>query len=180
MLLMLVNQVLDFSKLEAGQYRLQESEIDMGEVVAETCKLLDQQAQAKVLTLTHFRRPLPMLRADRRALAQIVMNLVANSLKFTPKGGTIEVITGLGPDGRPEIVVRDSGIGIPPAEIQSVRTAFVQGSGATRAAEAGTGLGLAIVCSMAELHGGSVDIESTVGNGTSVTIRLPASRLIAA
>jgi PAS domain S-box-containing protein len=180
MLLMLVNQVLDFSKLEAGQYRLQESEIDLGEVVADTCKMLDQQAQAKVLTLAHFRRPLPMLRADRRALAQIVMNLVANSLKFTPKGGTIEVITGLGPDGRPEIVVRDSGIGIPPAEIESVRTAFVQGSGATRAAEAGTGLGLAIVCSMAELHGGSVDIESAVGRGTTVTIRLPASRLVAA
>jgi PAS domain S-box-containing protein len=180
MLLMLVNQVLDFSKLEAGQYRLQETEIDMGEVVAETCKLLDQQAQAKVLTLSHFRRPLPMIRADRRALAQIVMNLVANSLKFTPKGGAIEVITGLGTDGRPEIVVRDTGIGIPPAEIESVRKAFIQGSGATRAAESGTGLGLAIVCSMAELHGGSVDIDSAVGRGTTVTIRLPASRLLAA
>ena len=180
MLLVLVNQVLDFSKLEAGQYRLQEAEIDMGEAVAETCKLLDQQAQAKVLTLTHFRRPLPMIKADRRALAQIVMNLVANSLKFTPKGGTIEVVTGLGTDGRPEIVVRDSGIGIPPAEIESVRKAFVQGSGATRAAESGTGLGLAIVCSMAELHGGSVDIDSVVGRGTTVTIRLPTSRLLAA
>jgi len=108
------------------------------------------------------------------------MNLVANSLKFTPKGGFIEVITGLGSDGRPEIVVRDSGIGIPAAEIDSVRKAFVQGSGATRAAEAGTGLGLAIVVSMAELHGGSVDIDSVVGGGTSVTIRLPASRLLAA
>jgi PAS domain S-box-containing protein len=180
MLLMLVNQVLDFSKLEAGQYRLQETEIDMGEVVAETCKLLDQQAQAKVLTLTHFRRPLPMIRADRRALAQIVMNLVANSLKFTPKGGAIEVVTGLSVDGRPEIVVRDTGIGIPPTEIESVRNAFVQGSGATRAAESGTGLGLAIVCSMAELHGGLVDIDSVVGRGTTVTIRLPASRLLAA
>lgn len=180
MLLMLVNQVLDFSKLEAGQYHLQEAEIDMGEIVADTCKLLDQQAQTKVLTLTHFRRPLPNIKADRRALAQIVMNLVANSLKFTPKGGSIEVITGLGSDGRPEIVVRDSGIGIPPAEIDSVRKAFVQGSGATRAAEAGTGLGLAIVVSMAELHGGSVDIDSVVGRGTTVTIRLPASRLLAA
>ncbi|MBI2256233.1 MAG: PAS domain-containing sensor histidine kinase [Proteobacteria bacterium] len=180
MLLMLVNQVLDFSKLEAGQYRLQEAEIDMGEVVADTCKLLDQQAQAKVLTLTHFRRPSPNIKADRRALAQIVMNLVANSLKFTPKGGAIEVTTGLGSDGRPEIMVRDTGIGIPPTEIESVRRAFVQGSGATRAAEAGTGLGLAIVCSMAELHGGSVDIDSAVGRGTTVTIRLPASRLLAA
>jgi PAS domain S-box-containing protein len=180
MLLMLVNQVLDLSKLEAGQYQLHEESVDLGEVAAETCAMLEQQAQSKGIMLANIRRPLPRVMADRRAIAQILMNLVANGLKFTPANGSVEVITDRAVDGSAQLMVRDTGMGIPQNEIQAVRQAFVQGSGATRSAEAGTGLGLTIVCSMAELHGGAVIIDSELGKGTTVTVRLPASRMLAA
>jgi two-component system cell cycle sensor histidine kinase PleC len=124
--------------------------------------------------------PLPRIMADRRAIGQILLNLVANGLKFTPSDGSVEIITDRGVDGAPQLVVRDTGMGIPRDEIQTVREAFRQGSGATRSAEAGTGLGLTIVCSIAELHGGAVTIESEEGKGTTVTVRLPASRMLAA
>ncbi len=180
MLLLLVNDVLDLSKLEAGQYQLREESVDLGEIAAETCAMLEQQAQSKGIRLSNIRRPLPRVMADRRAIGQILVNLVANGLKFTPRAGSVEVIIDRGPDGSPQLVVRDTGMGIPPQEIAVVRQAFVQGSGATRSAEAGTGLGLTIVCSMAELHGGTVAIDSEIGKGTTVTIRLPASRVLAA
>nr|WP_298683211.1 PAS domain-containing sensor histidine kinase [uncultured Dongia sp.] len=180
MLLLLVNDVLDLSKLEAGQYQLREESVDLGEIAAETCAMLEQQAQSKGIKLSNIRRPLPRVMADRRAISQILVNLVANGLKFTPSDGSVDIIIDRGVDGSPQLVVRDTGMGIPQHEIDAVRQAFVQGSGATRSAEAGTGLGLTIVCSMAELHGGAVTIDSEIGKGTTVTVRLPASRMLAA
>lgn len=180
LLLLLVNDVLDLSKLEAGQYQLHEESVDLGEIAAETCAMLEQQAQSKGIRLASIRRPLPRVMADRRAISQILMNLVANGLKFTPHDGSVDVITDRGIDGAPQLIVRDTGMGIPRAEIHAVRQAFVQGSSATQAAEAGTGLGLTIVCSMAELHGGAVVIDSELGKGTTVTVSLPASRMLAA
>lgn len=180
MLLLLVNDVLDLSKLEAGQYQLREESVDLGEIAAETCAMLEQQAHAKGVKLANIRRPLPRVMADRRAIGQILVNLVANGLKFTPSEGSVEIITDRGVDGAPQLVVRDTGMGIPRHEIHAVREAFVQGASATRSAETGTGLGLTIVCSMAELHGGAVTIDSEEGKGTTVTVRLPASRMLAA
>ena len=136
-------------------------------------RILDQQAQIKVLTLTHFRRPLPRIKADPRALAQIVMNLVANSLKFTPKGGSIEVMTGLASDGRPEIVVRDTGIGIPAHQQELIFEAFRQADGSTHRKYGGTGLGLSISRDLAQLLGGSIHVHSTPGEGSVFTLVLP-------
>jgi PAS domain S-box-containing protein len=177
LLLSLVNDVLDLSKLEAGHYQLREESVDLGEIAAATCAMFEQQARAKDISLTRTSHPLPRVTADRRAIGQILMNLIANALKFTPRGGRVEVTTGPGAGGAPELIVRDNGVGIRRAEIHAVRAAFVQGSSVMQAAEGGSGLGLAIVCSMVELHGGEVLIDSEEGEGTTVTVRLTADRI---
>jgi cell cycle sensor histidine kinase DivJ len=109
--------------------------------------------------------------ADRRALKQIVLNLVSNALKFTPKGGAVTV-TAQGRDGAFELVVADSGVGISREDLDRLGRPFEQ-AGNTERRALGTGLGLSLVRSFARLHGGDMDIESAMGEGTTVTVRLP-------
>jgi cell cycle sensor histidine kinase DivJ len=116
------------------------------------------------------REPLEVV-ADRRALKQIVLNLISNALKFTPRGGSVTV--SLLSDGRNlELVVADTGVGIGPEDLQRLGRPYEQAGEAAQKA-AGTGLGLSLVRSFAELHGGAMTIESRLGEGAAVTVRLP-------
>ncbi|MES2034603.1 MAG: HAMP domain-containing sensor histidine kinase [Pseudomonadota bacterium] len=171
-LLDLINDVLDMSKIEAERFELSREGFDAREAVSASLRLLRLQADGAGVQL---RGVLPAetvdVYADRRAIKQIVLNLVSNALKFTPKGGAITV-TAHGFGGVFELVVADSGVGISKEDLERIGRPYEQVGDNTRK-QMGTGLGLSLVRSFAELHGGEMVIESALGEGTAVTVRLP-------
>ena len=119
-----------------------------------------------------------MLLADSTALAQILDNLLSNAIKFSRKGGVVELSVWLGEDGRPAIAVSDRGIGIPAKRLRDLFRPFTQVDASFSRYFEGVGLGLAIVKGLVELHGGSIEVTSVEGEGTTMTVRLPAERLV--
>jgi signal transduction histidine kinase len=111
-------------------------------------------------------------RHDPQRLGQVLANLVGNAVKFTPAGGAVRIALRSLPDGA-EIKVRDDGVGIAPDELPHVFERFYRGTRATESRASGSGLGLSIVRSIVEMHGGRVSVESHLGRGTEVTVRLP-------
>jgi signal transduction histidine kinase len=171
-LLDLINDVLDMSKIEADRYELAREEFDAREAVSAALRILQIQAHESHIQL---RGVLPAseldVNADRRAIKQIVLNLVANALKFTPAPGSVTV-TLHAAQGAMELVVADTGVGIAPEDLARLGRPFEQaGDAASRTG--GTGLGLSLVKAFAKLHGGDMTIESRLGEGTAVTVRLP-------
>ncbi|HYE46339.1 MAG TPA: HAMP domain-containing sensor histidine kinase [Caulobacter sp.] len=171
-LLDLINDVLDMSKIEADRFELSREPFDAREAVSAALRLMRLQADGAGVQLRGILPAGPLeIDADRRALKQIVLNLVSNALKFTPKGGSVTV-TAHGFEGVFELVVSDTGVGISPEDLERLGRPYEQAGDSDRRAM-GTGLGLSLVRSFAELHGGEMAIESTLGEGTTVTIRLP-------
>jgi len=177
LLLALVNEVLDLAKIEAGRFELHETRVDLRTVVQGAAHLMRDRAYRKGLDLSVGVEPMPAVLGDRRALKQIVLNLLSNAVKFTEPGGTVSIRAEL-VDGAPTIVVRDTGIGIPKAEIPRVLEAFGQASNARITDEPSTGLGLPIALSLLRLHGGDMEIDSDIGRGVTVTLRLPPERVL--
>ena len=171
-LLDLINDVLDMSKIEAERFELSREAFDAREAVSAALRLLRVQADGAGV---HLRGVISQsaldVDADRRAIKQIVLNLVSNALKFTPTGGAVTV-TAQGYDGVFELVVADTGVGISREDLDRLGRPYEQAGDPTRR-QMGTGLGLSLVRSFSELHGGEMVIESTVAEGTSVTVRLP-------
>jgi cell cycle sensor histidine kinase DivJ len=171
-LLDLINDVLDMSKIEAERFELQRGEFDAREAVTAAMRLLRVQADAAGVQLRGVLPPSELeVDADRRALKQIVLNLVSNALKFTPRGGQVTV-TADGHDGEFELVVADTGVGISPEDLERLGRPYEQAGGVDQRAK-GTGLGLSLVRAFAKLHGGEMHIESRMGAGTSVSVRMP-------
>ena len=173
-LLRLINDVLDLSKIEAERYVLSLERFDAREVVSTAMTLVRLAAEEKGLNLTGVlpAEPTPV-NADRRALTQIALNLLSNAVKFTPKGGTVTVtVEAVGP--YLELIVADTGVGIAAEDLKRLGRPFEQAGGPEQRAQ-GTGLGLSLARSLAELHGGRVTIESTLGEGAAVTARLPVA-----
>ena len=132
------------------------------------------------LTIRRRRAPeLPPVRADGRVLKQILINLLSNAVKFTPPGGTVTVGVALDDAGL-SVSVADTGIGMAAEDIPRALAAFGQVDSALNRKYEGTGLGLPLVKALTELHGGRLDLESEVGVGTTVTVRLPRERLVGA
>jgi cell cycle sensor histidine kinase DivJ len=171
-LLDLINDVLDMSKIEAERFELQRGEFDAREAVTAAMRLLRVQADAAGVQLRGVLPPDELeVDADRRALKQIVLNLLSNALKFTPRGGQV-IVTADGHDGELELVVADTGVGISPEDLERLGRPYEQAGGVDQRAK-GTGLGLSLVRAFARLHGGEMTIESRLGAGTSVSVRLP-------
>jgi len=171
-LLDLINDVLDMSKIEAERFELQRGVFDAREAVQAAMRLLRVQADTASVQLRGVLPPGELeVDADRRALKQIVLNLVSNALKFTPRGGQVTV-TAHGYDGVLEIIVADTGVGISPEDLERLGRPYEQAGGVEQRAK-GTGLGLSLVRAFAKLHGGEMTIESRLGAGTSVSVRLP-------
>ena len=171
-LLDLINDVLDMAKIEAERYELHKEVFDARDPVSAALRLVRLQAHEADIAL---RGVLPTeavtIDADRRALKQIVLNLLSNALKFTPAGGQITVSL-MAQGEMLELVVADTGVGLAPEDLQRIGRPFEQaGDAGSRAL--GTGLGLSLVRAFAQLHGGEMTIESTLGEGTAVTVRLP-------
>jgi len=171
-LLELINDVLDMSKIEAERFELALESFDARDAVNATLRLMRGQADRAGVHLRGVvpREPLEVS-ADRRALKQIALNLISNALKFTPKDGVITVtVQSEGKDL--ELIVADTGAGIGAEDLSRLGRPYEQaGDSAQRAG--GTGLGLSLVRVMAELHGGEMKIESRLGEGTTVIVRMP-------
>lgn len=173
-LLSVVNTMLDMSKLEAGRYELMMEPFPIADAIA-TCEgMLGLQARQKGLTLTsRIQRDIGEVVADQRAVQQILINLAGNAIKFTEQGGAITMDASL-EDGMLKLTVSDTGIGIAADKIAFLGQPFMQVQNEYTRRYEGTGLGLALVKGLVELHGGSFAISSRAGEGTSVTILLPA------
>ena len=177
-LLAIINDILDLSKIEAGQTELYEEEIEIEGVTESVVQVLRQKIDAGKLTLKlDLPAGLPTIFADERKLKQILMNLLSNAVKFTPAGGRVTVSVSLDDAGNLRLVVTDTGIGMAPEEIPRALAAFVQIDSSLSRRHEGTGLGLPLAKALAELHGGQLDLISTPGRGTSVIVTLPRSRL---
>ncbi len=178
-LLGLINDILDLSKIEAGRYELKESDVDLAAFLQSSLELASIQARQNGVRLElEVANELPMLRCDERSLMQIVNNLLSNAVKFSHEGGKVQVSAQQISDGAVEIGFSDEGIGMTPREIEDVLEPFSQAdAGKTRKYE-GSGLGLHICLKFMQLHGGTLEISSNVGQGTMVNIRFPATRAV--
>jgi signal transduction histidine kinase len=183
-LLDLVNTILDLSKIEAGRFELFEDEVDLAEEVVKARRLIDLRADAAGLGVeTVIADGLPPLLADRRAVRQMLLNLLSNAVRFTPAGGRVTIAAANGEDGGVTLSVADTGIGIAAQDIARALEPFGQvvrgrGAGALKSERSGTGLGLPLVKALIERHGGRFAIDSTEGRGTTVTLTFPAERRV--
>ncbi len=182
LLLDLISDILDMSKIEAGKYDLHYERADVSCLMSSVVKLVRGRAEEGGLVLDIGLADdvaLMPLVADIRALKQILLNLLSNAIKFTPAGGRVHM-SAEAIDGGIRFNVSDTGRGIPKEYIPRLAHAFEQVSQDAELTKQGTGLGLALVRSLAELHGGSIAIESDVGRGTSVNVDLPLMPRLAA
>ena len=172
-LLELVNDILDIAAIEDGKICLSLQDFDPAELVGECTRTIFDKQDAKNIRLTiDIPTDTPALHADRRAIKQVLLNLLSNAIKFTPEGGMITVaIKHI--DAAAEIIVADTGIGIPTDRIGILMAPFTKVEGNPYKASEGWGLGLSIVKSLIELHDGTLNIESAIGAGTKITIRIP-------
>jgi len=174
-LLAVINDVLDVSRLEGGLLTIDarlESVLDVAESAVKRARDLTHDHRAIEISLPEG---VPPLRADPRRLSQALGNLLANALKFTPSTGQVRFAARLQNDGGMHLVVEDSGIGMAEETIAAALEPFRQLDGTLSRRFEGAGLGLSIAKALAELHGGTLHIQSAVGEGTTVTIALPAS-----
>jgi signal transduction histidine kinase len=176
-LLAVINDILDLSKAEAGKLELEESWFPVHGAVTAACRLLRQRAAAAQLELVvSVPAGAPMLHADERKLKQVLLNLLANAIKFTKPDGRVALTVTVSPDGI-AFAVEDTGIGIPAAYLDRVLLPFVQADNSLSRPHQGTGLGLPLVKAIAELHGGRLQLESEEGVGTTASLLLPPERL---
>ena len=179
-LMALINDVLDVSRIEAGAMTLYEEPVNLALVVDQCVSMVDQRAEAKGVALTvAVPRDLPLLLADATRVRQILLNLLSNAVKFTEKGGAVRVDAGWSADAGHVLSVSDTGIGIDAKDIPKVLQPFGQADRAFTRAHEGFGLGLTLVQSLTEEHGGTLDIDSTPGKGTTVTVTFPPFRTVA-
>ena len=171
-LLGLINDVLDLSKIEAGQLTLSLSDYSLAELVQGVCVAVEPLATQKSLALrTRIARGLPVGRGDERRLAQVLLNLVGNAINFTEAGEV--AIEAIHADGAFSVAVRDSGPGIAAADQAKIFEEFQQVDNTSTRQKGGTGLGLAISKRIVEMHGGRILVDSELGRGSTFTITLP-------
>jgi PAS domain S-box-containing protein len=174
MILELVNDVLDLSAIEAGQRDLNKIELSLRGLLEECLTTFSHAAEESGIRLgLEIATEAESITADERALKQIVLNLLSNAIKFTEAGGTVK-LEAAPKEQRIEIVVADTGIGIPKSKMSSITEPFSQGHDDPLRPQTGTGLGLSIVKSLVQLHGGELEIWSEDAKGTKVKVTIPA------
>ncbi|MGH6864944.1 MAG: ATP-binding protein [Methyloceanibacter sp.] len=172
-LLEVINDILDMSKIEAGRMTLDVSNVDVADIIEDSMKVVSQAAAERDIKLERHGPAHLMLEADRRALKQVCLNLLSNAVKFTRDGGSVDVhLSRI--RGQVKIAIKDTGIGIPEPDIVKLGRPFEQVENQFSKSHQGSGLGLAISRALIELHGGSLQIKSREGQGTTVTCTLPS------
>jgi two-component system, cell cycle sensor histidine kinase PleC len=171
-LLNVINDILDMSKIEAGQMKIRCESIDLCPLIEESMRLTAIPAEEKSITVEQHVEPGLSLVADRRAIKQILLNILSNAVKFTDEGGKI-ALRARKVKGAVLVSIVDTGIGIPKSAIGKIGNPFEQVQSQYAKSKGGSGLGLAISRSLVALHGGSLKIRSREGQGTVVSLRIP-------
>jgi signal transduction histidine kinase len=171
-LLGLINDVLDLSKIEAGQLNLSVDEYSIEEMIRSALVSMEALAEEKEIVLTHkIQTDLQKAKGDEQRITQVLLNLLGNAIKFTDRGRVHVAVTGS--DSKFQVSVSDTGPGISQADQELIFEAFQQADGSNTREKGGTGLGLSIVKRIIEMHGGDIWVESVVGEGSTFHFRLP-------
>jgi len=177
-LIELINDLLDASKIESGTMRLELSAVDLRALIRDVHESMGPLAHEKGIAIEE-RLPddLPPLSADHEKLRRVIVNLLSNALKFTPKGGRVEVGAGRSSGDTPgvRVVVADTGVGIAPGDLARLFDKYGQARSRATRGETGTGLGLYIARQLVEMHGGTIDVQSEVGKGSTFSFTLPVT-----
>lgn len=177
-LLAVINDILDLSKIESGTAILSQEIINAEALIKDCVRMFSAHAEAAGVDLqVETMHGLPNLYGDEQLIKRSLLNLLSNAVKFTPAGGEVVVRAGALPGRDFFLAVTDTGIGIAPEHMKHVLTPFGQAENVFNRSHEGTGLGLPLVKSFVELHGGKLDLKSSLGDGTHVTIRMPGSRV---
>jgi len=177
-LLDLVNNLLSISRLDSGEYELDDESLNLPEIATACAKIVKGNLKGKTVAIdVDMPVETPRLRGDSQAVRQILLNLIGNAVKFTPDSGTVRVAAEVADDGRLALIVADNGIGIGKADLPHIMEPFRQVEGAHSRHHGGIGLGLHIVRRLVDLHNGEIRIESELGAGTRVTILFPRARI---
>jgi len=176
----LINDILDLSKIEAGQMKFKRGRVNIARVVEARLALLKRRAETGEIKLAvRIGKNLPALRGDERRIRQVLFNLVSNASKFTPDGGRVSISASANAQTGLRIRVNDTGIGMKQEDMETALTPFGQVMTSTESDLAGTGLGLPLAKSLVEHHGGSLNLKSKPGEGTKITLEFPPMRLVA-
>ena len=180
-LLEVINDILDLSKIEHGDIELNEEEVDVTKVVESCLTIIEERAKKGNLKLSYDPpESLPKLWGEARRVKQILINLLSNSVKFTPPGGEVSIQALVETSGNLAITVFDTGIGIAAEDMEQIMTPFGQAHTGLNRKYEGTGLGLPLSKMFVEMHGGALIIESDLDVGTAVCALFPASRVLPA
>jgi len=174
-LLELINDILDLSKIESGKMEISLEEFYIEDVVNDDRAMVTPLASEKEINISFIKNEeIPVIRSDRNKIKQILLNLLSNAVKFTPTGGSI-TIDATGRDGRVELRVTDTGIGIAKENLDKIFDEFRQVDGSSTREYGGTGLGLAITRRLVKLLGGEIRVESEIGKGSTFIINIPVT-----
>ena len=177
-LLNIINDILDLSKLETGSLELLEVDVAVGEALDASARLVRERALTDGVALElNSGDDLPTLRADERKLKQIIVSLLSNAVKFSDRGGTVTLNAWCRPDSGYVFQIADTGIGMALEDIPKALAPFGQIDSDLNRRYEGTGIGLPLTKALVEMHSGSIDVQSKLGAGTTVTIRFPAERI---
>lgn len=178
-LLQLINDILDYSKGEAGKLELREGEMGVTRIAEESIRMVEEKANSMNITIENeLPADFPRIVADERKIKQIMINLLSNAIKFTSEGGKIVIAGERLNGGKIKISVKDSGIGMAAEDIPVALSVFGQVNTKYEVEEEGTGLGLPLCKMLTELHGGQFELESEIGVGTTASMILPKSRIV--
>jgi len=177
-LLSIINDILDLSKAEAGKLVLQETSVQVTGAISAALRIVrDKATEQNVRLALDVPKEDYVIWADPRLIAQVLLNLLSNSIKFTPKGGRISINCEADSKGVLKIFIRDTGIGIDPANLHKVFVPFAQIESSLARNYEGTGLGLPLSKNIMELHDGRIELESNLGQGTTAILEFPESRV---
>jgi two-component system, cell cycle sensor histidine kinase PleC len=177
-LLNIVNDILDVTRIDAGKFELREENVKLAELLDESLLAVEPQAAKGGISLK-LRAPeaCATIHGDKTKLKQIIINLLSNAIKFTPSSGSVDLSARADADGGLTVAVRDTGIGMASHEIRDAVQLFGQVDNSLSRRYDGAGLGLPLAIQLAELHGGTLTVESAPGQGTTVTVRFPCERV---
>ncbi|PZO84019.1 MAG: PAS domain-containing sensor histidine kinase [Micavibrio aeruginosavorus] len=177
-LLQVINDILDVSRIEAGERQLNEGLVDLNKVVQTSLEMLAPKIEAHGTVITNFvNQDTAKLIGESHAIKQMITNLLSNAVKFTPEGGRVSIHADVDDFGQMHVSVTDTGIGLSDEEIHKALSPFGQVNAALSKNESGTGLGLTLVQSLMSLHGGSFELFSQKGLGTTATLIFPPKRV---
>lgn len=179
-LLALISDLLDISKIEAGELELEDESLDLQDLFSDCLKMVQERANSGGINLVMtLRDNPPLLFADERRVKQITLNLLSNAIKFTPTGGSVNLELSVDETAGLILSVTDTGVGISPENLDKVMHPFVQvHEDSMTASQSGTGLGLSLVKALAEEHGAEIELTSVLGQGTTARVCFPAHRTI--